>query len=294
MKERALAFGDGRALVGVLTEPAVPAPADRPAVVFLNAGVLHRIGPNRIHVRLARELARRGFASLRFDYSGLGDSGPRKGRASFHEAVAAEVKQALDVLAARGARRFVLAGICSGADDALRVATTEERIAGAVLIEPMARPGPGYLLYSYRRKLLNPLAWWRLLRGRSEIVETLRQRRRVPAPPATEETKAAPPEVVNVGAAPPSADTFVEQVTAALDRGTWLGFVYCSESPAYVNYRTLLRRRLRRTLAKGGAALQVIRDTDHVFTPLAAQDVLIRTAADWVMAVDRRSGAGRT
>ncbi|HHO68021.1 MAG TPA: alpha/beta hydrolase, partial [Gammaproteobacteria bacterium] len=74
MKERVVTFGPERNLVGVLTQPDQVRP-DLPVLVFLNAGLLHRVGPYRMHVDLARQLAARGYASLRFDLSGRGDSG---------------------------------------------------------------------------------------------------------------------------------------------------------------------------------------------------------------------------
>ena len=73
MIERPLYFGERSNLLGVLTAPAAPHPGS-PAVILLNAGLLHRVGPNRLHVDVARRLAEAGFTSLRFDMSGVGDS----------------------------------------------------------------------------------------------------------------------------------------------------------------------------------------------------------------------------
>ena len=207
MRERALLFGERKSLVGVVTEPAAPAPPERPAVLFLNAGVLHRVGPNRIHVRLARELAHHGFVSLRFDFSGLGDSRPRADSTPFAQAAVAETRQGMDVLAAsHGARTFLLVGMCSGADNALRAAGHDPRVAGASLIEPYSVPASGFLLYSYRKKILNPLSWWRLLRGRSEVLATLKER-----PTATPAAPVATTEQSLV----PSREELVRQVRAS-------------------------------------------------------------------------------
>ena len=79
MRERALTFGPAN-LVGILTQPdpdvAVP---DAPAVVILNSGILHRAGASRMYVQVARTLAEEGMTSLRFDFSGIGDSEVRRG-----------------------------------------------------------------------------------------------------------------------------------------------------------------------------------------------------------------------
>ena len=77
MTEKALLFGEGKSLVGIVTLPAESSPVDRPGIVILNAGVLHRVGPNRVHVQMARALAELGFTVLRFDLSSIGDSRAR-------------------------------------------------------------------------------------------------------------------------------------------------------------------------------------------------------------------------
>ena len=79
MRERALTFGPDGGLVGILTEPDPDvARANAPAHVILNSGILHRVGASRLYVQTARSLAEDGITSLRFDFSGIGDSEVRK------------------------------------------------------------------------------------------------------------------------------------------------------------------------------------------------------------------------
>jgi len=294
VRERTLLFGPAKSLAGVVTEPASPPDPSRPAVVFLDAGVLHHVGPNRVHVRLARELAEDGIASLRFDFSGLGDSPRREDAVPFAESVVAETSQAMDVLAARGARSFLLFGICSGADTALRVALRDDRVAGAALVEPYLVEGPGYLLYAYRRKLLNPLSWWRLLRGRSELWAALssrREERSEPPPgpaPAEAPAELFPPEEA-VPLILPSRGELVRQVRALVAKGLDLCFVYAREGPAYHNWLVLLRREVRPAIAAGRARVEAIPRTDHVFTPRAAQDRLVAAVRGWARDVASRA-----
>jgi hypothetical protein len=294
VKERALLFGEAKSLTGVITEPASPPDPARPAVVFLDAGVLHHVGPNRVHVRLARELAGDGFVCMRFDFSGLGDSRPRRDAVPFAESVVAETRKAMDVLAARGARTFLLFGICSGADAALRVALLDPRVAGAALVEPYLVAGPGYLVYAYRRKLLNPLSWLRLLRGRSELWAALSARRPArqdppsPAPPEPE-GRARGPAAEEVPLILPSRPEVARQVRALAERGVELCFVYAREGPAYHNWLVLFRREVRGAIARRTARVVSIARTDHVFTPRAAQDRLVDAVRGWA-----RDVAGRT
>ncbi|MFI5005848.1 MAG: hypothetical protein ACHQKZ_00355 [Solirubrobacterales bacterium] len=303
VKERTLLFGDAKSLVGIITEPAQSIPG-RPAVILLNAGILHRVGPNRVHVRLARTLAEAGFLVMRFDYSGIGDSRPRADAMAFARSALAETRQCMDLLQKmpRGSGGFLLAGICSGADNALRAAVQDKRVVGVALIEPHSIPAPGFILYHYRRKLLDPRSWWRLLRGRSELVGGLREEqaadkdgpvaRAAPAAPPAPAPVSAPPAQVSPAAPEPAPDPdsimpsrqeFVRQVRGLVDRGTGICFVYSSESPAYFNYLSLLRRELRRPRVAGRVRVQVLKQTDHVFTPLAVQDVLVQTIRGWAL-----------
>jgi hypothetical protein len=292
VRERALLFGEAKSLAGVVTEPALPSDPARPAVVFLDAGVLHHVGPNRVHVRLARELAGEGFLSLRFDFSGLGDSRPRRDAVPFAESVVAETRKAMDVLAARGARSFLLFGICSGADAALRVALEDPRVAGAALVEPYLVAGPGYLLYAYRRKLLNPLSWLRLLRGRSELWAALAARPQPPPSPLPLEDAAPGPAADEVPLILPSRPQIARQVRALADKGVELCFVYAREGPAYHNWLVLLRREVQGAIARGTARVVAIARTDHVFTPRAAQDDLVDAVRGFARDLAGRRPAG--
>ena len=72
MNERTLTFDRVSRMVGILTEPDADFDPGRPCFVLLNAGLVHRVGPGRTSVQLARRLADLGFASLRFDHTGKG------------------------------------------------------------------------------------------------------------------------------------------------------------------------------------------------------------------------------
>jgi pimeloyl-ACP methyl ester carboxylesterase len=124
------------ALIGVFTKAEESIDRIRPAVVFLNAGLLHRIGPNRIYVKMSRQLASLGFSSLRFDLSGVGDSPPRTDGLPLRTAVLRDVQGVLDSLSENCAlSSFILVGLCSGADLAFRVALADRRVVGLVLID---------------------------------------------------------------------------------------------------------------------------------------------------------------
>jgi dienelactone hydrolase len=121
-------------LFGVLTQPA----SEPCGVVLLlwGAAGLPSFGKNLILARLARRAADAGFAALRFDYLGTGDS---SGSASTHrldEPLVEEVEAACAWLRAHGLSRVVLIGSCSGARIALAAAQHMPEVAALALMSP--------------------------------------------------------------------------------------------------------------------------------------------------------------
>lgn len=168
MKETAIAFGPGGGMIGVLTEPSVRR-ADLPAVVLFNVGLNHRVGPYRVWVELARELAANGGTTLRFDLSGLGDSAPRKDSLSDTQRAVADLREALDEVEKRtGLRRFMVIGLCSGADGAHAIAVEDARVVGAVFLDGYSFETPGYKL-RHQLRLFDVDRWRRLLARRMKL-----------------------------------------------------------------------------------------------------------------------------
>ncbi|MFK7993867.1 MAG: alpha/beta fold hydrolase [Granulosicoccus sp.] len=138
VNESACSFGEERQLTGVYT-PGQGEKADNPCVVYLTAGLLHHIGPTRLHVEMARALARERIPGFRFDLSGVGDSETSALGGYFQERSVSEVQQAMNYLQAEfGHHAFVLVGLCSGADDALAAAALDRRVNGLVLLNGYA------------------------------------------------------------------------------------------------------------------------------------------------------------
>ncbi len=98
MHERVVRFGPDKRLIGILTEPRAGS-GDRPGTLLLNSGLVHRIGASRMHVHMARALVKEGMTSLRFDFSGIGDSEPRRDGLTFEQAAVQEIRDAMDLLA---------------------------------------------------------------------------------------------------------------------------------------------------------------------------------------------------
>jgi hypothetical protein len=272
MTEHAVTFAAGKSLVGVLTRAELEGDPLRPPVLLLNAGIVHRVGPNRIHVRIARELARRGFASLRFDLSGIGDSLPRTDGLSLHAAALADVREAMDFVAAElKASSFILIGLCSGADLAFRAAVADERVAGAVLIDgfPYHTLRSRFHHFAYRlSRLWRSGIWRRLAAPDGPILRYLLGWRQLARP-------AAPPRMRDV----PPRDQAESDLRRLIGRGMRL--LLLNTSDREYSYP----RHFQETfpgVCSDRVEVAYFRDADHTFTLRANQDLLVRSIEKWM------------
>ncbi|MDI1314057.1 alpha/beta fold hydrolase [Prosthecobacter sp.] len=129
-------------LFGIMTEPVEPS-TTLPWIVMVNAGAAYRIGPGRIHVALARQLAALGYPCLRLDINGIGDSvvaDPDKENDTYAATAFRDVELVCDYLhAQQPSRRIVLLGLCSGAYVAFQAAAQlpHPAIIESILINPL-------------------------------------------------------------------------------------------------------------------------------------------------------------
>ncbi|MCC6508991.1 MAG: alpha/beta hydrolase [Pirellulaceae bacterium] len=163
-------FGRQEHLVGWYCQPENRR-CHKTAVVMLTPGMLHHVGPMRMHVELARRLADAGMASFRFDLSGIGESLAVASEGSSLQRASSEIGQAFDWLQANhGYERFILFGLCSGADDALAAAIDDPRIVKLSLMDGCGfrtrRFYGHWFLYKYVPKLLRLSKWRDLVMSR--------------------------------------------------------------------------------------------------------------------------------
>lgn len=159
MNEQIVAIGDDFTLSGIVSLPEQIDIA-KPAVVILNSGLMHRVGASRTSVGLARTLANDGFLVLRFDLSGIGDSEARTDSLDPVDRIIQEVSASLDHMQNQyGVHRFVLYGLCSGAQNAFKTALKDTRIVGLAGVDNFGFPTRWFYVAHYAPRLLQPGHW---------------------------------------------------------------------------------------------------------------------------------------
>ncbi|MEM7316818.1 MAG: alpha/beta hydrolase, partial [Planctomycetota bacterium] len=235
-------------LVGVVN---MPSERRDVAVLMLTPGMLHHTGPYRLHVIMARELAKQGIASLRYDLSGIGESLGVGESGSSLERASREAQYAMDRMQADyGIKKFILFGLCSGADDGLYAALKDDRIVGLALLD-----GCGYrtLRYHVHRCVSHYLPrmfrmdkWKRLLkRGKDD------------------QTAQSLQMGVDIREYP-DQEVAEHQISELADRGVAMRFVYTGGVADYFNYSQQFFDMFPSLRGRKEVSTQFFPDMDHL------------------------------
>ncbi|MDT8368400.1 MAG: alpha/beta fold hydrolase [Longimicrobiales bacterium] len=264
--EEAVSFGSGKGLVGILHRTAPDAPRGIP-ILILNAGIIHRVGPNRLHVELARALAARGHPVLRFDLSGVGDSAPPRS-SDLRASVMADVSEAVDeVVRWTGAERCVVAGLCAGADNAFAAALRDPRIGGVVCVDGTTFRTRRFHLRRFLDRVSNRRSWVAFFQGKSAVWKLFF---RLPSRILPRRIR---PREASTGSRRPafygmSAATR-EETAAGLDlllsRGVRLLYVFTGGIRARYNHATQFVDALPEVTLGKGFQLEYLPEADHTF-----------------------------
>ena len=270
MKETAVTFGKQAELLGVMTEPESPSSQTAPpppALIVLNAGLLHKVGPNRLSVELARAVAKSGFRVLRFDLSGIGDSKMTSANVPMRERAIRDVQAAMNFVAEHhGIDRFLLAGLCSGSDNAHHTSLHDERVVGSIHLDGYCVKNAQYYAKYYGGRLLS----WRVLRSK------LQSHRKTEAAEGQRPTPNARTREF------PSLEQLTDHFTVLSSRGVRFLCIYTGESGAY-NHKGQLREALY-TVPFGDLLDEEFYPlAAHTFTSLASRRRVVMRVAEWLV-----------
>ncbi|MBX3231168.1 MAG: alpha/beta hydrolase [Labilithrix sp.] len=283
-REEAIMFGPTGKLIGVLCEPAARGPArTRDAVLFLNVGSNHRVGSNRMYVKMARTFAARGVTTFRFDVSGIGDSAASadfENRLYAPEAVADTQEAMTKLTSLREVERFYLVGLCSGSYLAYKTAVVDPRVAGQILVNTQTfdwKPGDTLevsIRKNYRstrfytQEMWNPQTWKRVIRGEVNargIASTLAERAVARA------VKGAKGTIARVRTGRLEVDDVVADFKTILKRGTETLMIFGANDGGLDLMESHFGSGAKKLASYRGFHLEIIEGSDHTFTPLWSQ-----------------------
>ena len=285
MKEIPVLFGPDRSLVGVVSTPMEEGKMAPVACLMLNMGANYRVGPHRINVKLARQMAAQGVSSIRFDLAGLGDSGPPSGSNHFMTQVVLDVQAAMNLVETMlGIRRFIVIGLCSGAANGMATAMTDPRIVGLLMFDAYSFPNRRSRL---ELSLLRALA---IPTNPAVIGKTMRWLQRKFSAKAA--AAAAPVDFLEPVSRTVIEDTFHRSMTQLSGRGVAMFFLYSGTQHVRDRDRDQLGR-----FAKEAYASQIdyrfIGDIDHSLTSLASQRTFMSVVCEWALRVAKGSATGQ-
>ena len=243
---------------GILTHAAQPA-ADRTTLVLLNAGLIHRVGPFRSSVHIARKVAGQGHDVFRFDIPRVGD-GTADGKQSLEQCI----RSAFDsITQATGSRRFAIGGICSGADTGWRIACQDPRVAGVWLFDGFAARGKWFKFGRMQRALRRPPWQWpalalRMAQGRTGGLGGVQVSRDWSSP-----------------------GQFREEAATLLGRGVRILAIYTGGVSKYLIHPNQIDDTFGQPRGRDGLDIEFWPDLDHILLSTVDRDRVVERVAEW-------------
>ncbi|RZL94311.1 MAG: hypothetical protein EOP82_05240 [Variovorax sp.] len=274
-KETPVQFGPQGALIGIVTAPS-EGPLAPVACILLNMGANHRVGPRRINVKLARQMATAGIASMRLDLAGLGDSGPASGAEHFRTQAVLDLQAAMNLVETTlGVRRFIVIGLCSGASNGLALAVADSRVVGLLLFDGYSFVGRRSRWELMARRgvaaLSNPAVIGKTARWLQRKFSSKAAAARLP-----HIFEPDPPEV--------TAALFRRSMMQLAERNVGVFFLYSGTMHVTDRDRDQLGLFAGEPFTKQ-FDYEFIGEIDHSLTSLASQSVFMRVACDWALRV---------
>jgi pimeloyl-ACP methyl ester carboxylesterase len=284
--ERAVRFGPGDRLFGILTTPRGVF-TNAPSIILLNTGVEYHIGPHRLYVPLARYWAARGHHVLRFDLGGIGDSAPPPGAAenvAYPGHMMDDAREAIAFVRQAARRQVILAGLCSGGWLAFQAARDDLAVDAVVSINP-----PMYLrdrdagaqwlaeedeLERYQHSMRDPSKWLKALSGGAAYANFVRL-----SASALRRSVAARVSGVLGEALPDGLASDLEKIAT---RGIASLFVFSSGDDGLQYFQLHAPPALRRACVRNYVQQLVVEGAGHTFRTRIAQQRLRQILIDFV------------
>ncbi|OXE37644.1 MAG: hypothetical protein CGW95_00240 [Phenylobacterium zucineum] len=258
-------------LIGLMTRARAPSGL---GIIICSTSKEPRSGIGRLAVQIARDLAGDGVTTIRFDFSGVGDSEIDCDEHVYLADRNQELAQAADWLRQEGCTSVTVVGVCSGAFHALRAISTNPRLDKAYCVSSRLvwrgrdrvesqNWDQGAAIARYVAKLKNPETWWRLMRGKIDVravAGTLRDRLAQKIVAGLDSNLSAP---------------LRNGMTAVSDRGGAVRLVMGLDDSSLDEVETYFGPRAKRLTRLPGMTIRVIEDLDHSLAKAASRAVIL-------------------
>lgn len=299
-RETGRRFGDAGRLIGTFCEPAGET---RGAPVLLVSTSYDRASAwANSGAATARELARRGIASLRFDAAGIADSPSAPGDPAqmlYSKSLDRDVAMALKELAALTGKPAVLAGRCSGGYHAFHASVGNRNAAGVVVVNSYAfvwdtsqsveealkkvsRP-----LGDYSKRAMNPETFRRLWRGQVDLNAAARAILRLIIAKTYNRIE---PALGNLSAGNRLKSEIHSAFKSLADRGAPVVLAYGRHDPGIEQARMVFGSDLAGLKRYTNTRFVSLGDSDHNVTVPEAQKIVIEEIARVAMEAGAKAG----
>jgi len=283
MKERTIRVGRPVPLIGVMCEPD-KVDVSRPAVLIFNSGVMHHIGSCRLSVKLARSFAAKGVLSIRFDFSGIGDSAARRGVKPFSETAPLEAAEVMDYLQQkRGIKKFILYGLCSGADAAYETALVDDRVVAYSQIDAYCYKTPLFYYYFYSPKLFKLDRWVNLFRRLMKKKLSLKK----PIDNSEEEKNERYLEAVSYIREFPPKNVVRAGLNSLINRGLFMNIIFTAGEDDY-GYRNQYRDSFSDIDFGQHLELHYFDTATHIMSHPSHQRLVVEIITQWLVDVIKK------
>jgi pimeloyl-ACP methyl ester carboxylesterase len=271
-------------------------------IILTGAGTPLSVNRNRMSVRLCRELAAIGYAGLRMDYHGVGDSTGAIDEFRLDQPFAVDAAAAVGCLKRMGVEKVILAGSCFGARTALASAAEIDDVEAVVLIasalrdyalgeRKAIRTAQDWSLAKYAREGLRPSNLRGLFHARTRrtYLKYLRSKIRlmIAKLPGGRRLTRKPTAVETV------SPSFERPLRKIVKRGVHVRFIYGDGDGFYQDeYVAAAAGPLADVLdeRRGIVEVSVLSGRLHGFTTVATQDAVVEDILRWAAAWRARDG----
>ena len=277
----------GETLFGILARPQQAAES---GIVVVVGGPQTRVGSHRQFVLLSRTLAAGGYATLRFDHRGMGDS---TGEPRDFEAIGTDIGAAIDALqsACPAVKKILLWGLCDAAAASLLYwdESRDQRIAGLCLLNPWVRSettlARAQVKHYYGQRLMQKEFWVKLLRGQLNVAHAVAG--------LLGKLKLA---AARVGSAGEENLGFQDRMARALRDFSGGVLLLLSENDytakEFLEYAAMADS-WQGILTRGNLKRVDIPDADHTFSSATARTRVAESCRDWIETGSLLASSGR-